>query len=147
MVTRSMYTPEGIALMSKLSKSLDFVPTRRPARSCSSTLSAPTPSSKRRLNMSFMGLGAKREGVSRCLVSCRLFLFYVVCFWVRNLVIVFHVFIFRHYPRMVILNEIIPFQVVYLSFHIANIQPQDILSSYFFKYFSKNRISCCYSTG
>ena len=94
-----------------------------------------------------------RSGGSICLSrgweqrgkGCLVVLFHVVCFWVRNLVIVFHVFIFRHNPRVVILNEKIPFQVVYLSFHIANIQPQDILSSYFFKYFSKNRISCCYS--
>lgn len=54
-----------------------------------------------------------RSGGSICLSrgweqrgkGCLVVLFHVVCFWVRNLVIVFHVFIFRHNPRVVILNE------------------------------------------
>lgn len=55
----------------------------------------------------------RRSGGSICLSrgweqrgkGCLVVLFHVVCFWVRNLVIVFHVFIFRHNPRAVILNE------------------------------------------
>ena len=75
--------------------------------------------------------------------GCLVVLFHVVQFWVSNLVIVFHVVIFRPNPRIVILNENIPFQVIYLLFHIANIQPQDVLSSFFFNYFSSLDINLC----